>query len=163
MNPLATVGLENAIDWTTQANISTVITTVIAAFATIFVVLQLRSSILATQAQTYALVINLTQNEEIRQARKIVFSALKGRKPTDWTAKETVAAERVCHTYDAVGQMVRNKYLPKKVIVDSWGPSLRLSWPILSPLVQKYRQEFNANEYWDDYEWLAKEAINRNR
>lgn len=43
------------------------------------------------------------------------------------------------------------------IIIDNWGPSLRRSWPILSPLVYEYRQMFEAEEYWDDFEWLVKE------
>jgi len=29
---------------------------------------------------------------------------------------------------------------------------------VLSPLVDAYRAQRNSSEYWDDYEWLAKQA-----
>jgi hypothetical protein len=138
------------LDWATLSDIAVVV-------SAIFVVRQLIEMRRTTQAQAYTLAVNHLQSEEVRQARRIVFQ-LDGKPLESWSKKEKDAAEIVCHTYDAVGQMVRHRLLSKKIIVDSWGPSLRRSWPILWPLVQKYRQEFDAIETWDDYEWLANEA-----
>ena len=138
-------------DWGTLANIAVV-------FTAGFVIRQMIEARRTTQAQAYAVALDRLQNENIREARRAIFKLAD--KPLEkWSEEEIVAAERVCHTYDAIGQMVRHKLLAKKIIVDSWGPSLWRSWPILEPLVTKYRHEFSADEYWDDYEWLAKEAI----
>jgi hypothetical protein len=85
-------------------------------------------------------------------------------KPVDqWSKEEIEAAEIVCHTYDAVGQMVRHHLLPRGIIIDSWGPSLRNGWPTLSRLIQKYRKDHAAPELWDDYEWLAIQATRLER
>lgn len=139
----------------------------VACFANIAVILaavyaakQFKEMRKSTQAQSYTLVITHLQNEEVREARRMVFS-LENIPFNKWykNNKARRAAEIVCHTYDAVGQMVRNNFLQRKIIFDSWGPSLRRSWPILAPLVQKYRREFLAEEYWDDYEWLYLEAL----
>lgn len=113
---------------------------------------------LTTYAQAYSATIDHLQNEKIRQARRTVF-LIKDKPIENWSKTETDASEMVCHTYDAIGQMVRHHLLPKEIIIDHWGPSLRNTWPILLPLVQKYRQEFAAPEYWDDYEWLVNEAM----
>ncbi len=144
----------NNIDWGTLSNIAVVI-------SVLFIIRQLRETRYTTHAQAYSAAVEILQGEKARQARRIVFS-LKEKPLTKWTAKEIEAAENVCHTYDAVGQMARHHLLPKGIIIDSWGPSLRNSWAILSSLVHKYRNDFNATEYWDDYEWLVIEAVKFN-
>lgn len=121
-----------------------------------FLIFQLAEMRRATLAQSYGVAREILQNEEVRQARKTVFEiGKKGKKLRQWDKSEKTSAEVVCHTYDSVGQMVRNNLLKRKIIIDSWGPSLRRSWAILKPLVEKYRSEWNAPEIWDDFEWLA--------
>ena len=139
------------IDWGTLANIAVVITAA-------FVIWQLKEMHRTTQAQAYSVAVDRLQDEKVREARRLIFK-LSDKPLEKWSGDEIIAAEVVCHTYDMVGQMVRHNLLSKKIIIDSWGPSLRNSWSILNRLVKKYRQDFNANEYWDDYEWLAMEAI----
>lgn len=56
--------------------------------------------------------------------------------------------------------MVGSEMFPITLIVDSWGYSLRRIRPILKPLVYEYRLEKDSGEFWDDFEWLAGEAIN---
>lgn len=77
----------------------------------------------------------------------------------DWTHQQVRAAEVVCHTYDTVGIMVRHEMIPVECIADSWGDSLRRTWAIVVPLVRKYRDQRKSDEYWDDYEWLAAQAL----
>lgn len=83
---------------------------------------------------------------------------LSGKNFSAWTSDEKKRAEKVCHNYDAVGIICRNNLLPAHLVADSWGDSLRRCWNILSPLVAEYRTSRNSQEYWDDFEWLAREA-----
>lgn len=142
------------IDWATASNIAVVVSIP-------FIIRQIREARYTTLAQAYSTIVEILQEEKIRQARKVVFS-LKEKSPAKWTKKEIEAAENVCHTYDIVGQMTRNHLLPMGIIIDNWGSSLRSSWPILSQLVNKYRNDFKATEYWDDYEWLYVKAVRFN-
>lgn len=143
----------SAIDWATMSNIAVVI-------MVILIVWQLSEMRRTTYAQSYSVAREILQDEKVRQARKTVFQLRQnGKCVEEWGESDIINAEIVCHTYDAVGQMVRHKLLKKRIIIDSWGPSLRNSWPILYPLIYKYRTEWGAPEFWDDYEWLAKEAI----
>ncbi len=112
----------------------------------------------ATYATTYKAAVDILQPEDIRSARRFVFVELADKPFENWSKDDKREAEKVCHTYDTVGQMVRHGILPKKFIVDSWGASLRNSWRILSPLVISLRTQTNSTEVWDDFEWLAKEA-----
>lgn len=144
----------NSIDWATLSNIAIVI-------SVLFIIRQLRETRYTTHAQAYSAAVEILQEEKVRQARKIIFT-LKEKPLAKWTKQEVEAAEKVCHTYDVVGQMTRHHLLLKEIIIDSWGPSLRNSWLILSQLVNKYRNDFGATEYWDDYEWLVIEAVKFN-
>ncbi len=112
----------------------------------------------ATYASMYKTARDILQAEDLRDARRFVFVNLENKPFESWTDDERREAEKVCHSYDAVGQLVRYDILPKRFIVDSWGDSLRRSWRILSPLVVSYRVQRNSMEIWDDFEWLATEA-----
>lgn len=109
-------------------------------------------------AQAYKTAMDILQAEAVRQARGVVLSELRDELFNNWTDSQRRAAETVCHTYDSVGIMVRHDMLPVEHIADSWGDSLRRTWKILKPLVEKYRLERDSKEYWDDYEYLAQEA-----
>lgn len=151
MDWVAISDIVKVLDWGTLANIAVV-------FSVYFIVRQLKETQRTTQAQTYTTVLSHLQNEEVRRARRVVFR-LKWKSPKDWSREEIDAAEIVCHTYDAVGQMVQHEFLSKEMILKNWGYSLRKSWPILSPLIKEYRRRRDACELWDDYERLAKTAI----
>ena len=128
-------------------------------FATVFIVRsELHETRKATHASMYKTASDILQEENIRTARRFVFVNLESKPFESWTDDERREAEKVCHSYDIVGQFVRYGIMPKEFIVDSWGDSLRKSWRILSPLVVAYRAQRNSMETWDDFEWLAKEA-----
>jgi hypothetical protein len=105
-------------------------------------------------AQVYTTAFNLLQ-AEARNARRLIFS-LRAKPLDEWTEIERHQAEIVCYTYDHVGTMVRYDMLPIDIIIDSWGASLRHSWEILQPLINKYRQE--GSELWDAYEYLVQQV-----
>ena len=125
----------------------------------IFVYRRVREMRASTFATAYKAAIDILQNDEIRSARKYVFTKLKQKAFNKWNNKDIAEAEKVCQAYDAVGQMVRAGMLLEEYIVDNWKAGLKESWTILSPLVTKYREERNSLNDWDDYEYLAKKAI----
>lgn len=114
----------------------------------------------STQAQAYGVARDILQDEKVRDSRDTVFKLkVNNRSIDDWSVSEENQAQIVCHTFDSVGQMVRYKYLQKEAIIDSWGPSIIGLWPVVKPLVIKYRKDWKAKRYWDDFEWLYGEAI----
>lgn len=144
--------------WVAVQTISSVIYTASFLVSVFVLWAQLSGLKRAVYAQSFSSALDRLQNEEVRKARRVVFTLLSA-KPLPWTEDETRAAEVVCHTYDVVGIMVRNALLPKELIVDSWGDSLRRLWPIVEPLVSQYRRERDSPEFWDDFEWLYCEAV----
>jgi hypothetical protein len=114
---------------------------------------------LATTATAFSKAVEIIQDEERRKDRGRVFELSERKLPyASWSEADRHAGERVCHSYDQVGIMIRAGMFPKELIVDSWGDSLRRIWPILDPMVRKYRKLKGSREYWDDFEWLANEA-----
>jgi len=153
------------IDWTAIGAIFTAIgscstsISIVILIATLFYLQrEVHEARISTYAGAYKAIVEILQAEEIRDARRYLFENLE-KKPFDaWSKEDKKEAEKICHTYDSVGQMVRYGFIPKHYVVDSWGASLRRSWAIILPLVFEYRQLTNSAEIWDDYEWLAKEA-----
>lgn len=146
-------------DCTTIIAVLTMVTNGAIIISVAILIFQLKEMHSTTLAQSYSVVRGILQDEEVRQARKKIFElGKKGKKLEKWSKADIKNAEMVCHTYDSVGQMVRNNLLKRDIVIDSWGSSLRRSWPILEPLVNKYRSEWNSPEVWDDFEWLVAKA-----
>lgn len=109
-------------------------------------------------ATAYKVAFDILQEQKIRDARKYVFDKLKNKPLDRWDEKDTAEAEKVCQSYDSIGQMVRRKMIPKEYIVRNWLVGLRDSWDILEPFVQQLRIDRDFPDNWDDYEFLATEA-----
>jgi len=153
------------IDWTAISAIFTAIgscstaISIVVLIATLFYIhREVHLARISTYAGAYKAIVEILQAEEIRSARRYLFENLEKKPFESWNQEDRQEAEKVCHTYDSVGQMVRYGFIPKQYVVDSWGASLRRTWAITLPLVYEFRQQNNAAEIWDDYEWLAKEA-----
>lgn len=146
-----------AMFWTACGAIASALSSLIVAVSIVILFRQVREAQKAMYAQTFFEASARLQDEKLRDDRGFVF-LVKGKPLEQWTAQEVASAERVCHNYDTVGIMVRKEMLPKEIIIDSWGDSLRRLWPIVWPLVEKYRRERQAPEFWDDFGWLANEA-----
>ncbi len=127
--------------------------------ATAFILwVQIRETRRATYASTFKAVYDMLQDESKREDRGFVLGELGVKDFSSWTPDEKKRAEKVCHSYDALGIICKNRLLPAHLVTDSWGDSLRRCWIILAPLVSEYRTSRNAKEFWDDFEWLAREA-----
>ena len=108
-------------------------------------------------ATAFSKALEILQDENRRIDRRAIF-ALKDVPLEGWTDEQRQAGERVIHSYDQVGTMIRAEMFDKELIVDNWGNSLRCSKPILMPLVLEYRTKWKSDEIWDGFEWLCDEA-----
>jgi len=116
------------------------------------------------RASAFAAVAERLQQEDVRGARRHIFSAgMRANAETldKWTDKDKREAELVCTTYDIVGQMAKRKMIKKAMVLDEWGDSLRRAWSILGPFVKKRRLEADWPPFWDDFESLGEAAIKR--
>ena len=145
-------------DWLGITGISTAVYCVVAIVTAAILYWQLREVKRANQGQSYLTIVQYVQNESVRQARSVAFG-LHDVLLENWSEEQVHAAEKVCITYDVIGMLARRKLINEKMIVDSWEDSLCRLWPILEPLIIKYRRERNAPKFWDDFEYLAERAM----
>ncbi len=149
-------GLDST-QWTAVGAIASVAYTVAFIVSLVFIYRQLRHMRVSTMATAFSKALDILQNEDRRNDRRIVF-ALEPVPLQQWTEEQKRAGERVIHSYDQVGTMIRARMFDKELIVDSWGNSLRRAKPLLMPLVEEYRVQWSANEIWDGFKWLCDEA-----
>lgn len=138
----------------------------ITAMATIALVLviwwQLKLIQQTLYRDSFLKVIEILQNEKIREARGRLFSIAESKNSVDeWLDEDKKIAEKVASTYDSVGIMISNGVLPIQ-IVDHWGRSVVRSWNSARLLIGKYRSEREDLTLWDDFENWAKKASERN-
>jgi hypothetical protein len=148
------------VDWQLTANISTTVASTTIVFTLVFGLRQLAEMNRATALSGFMKIMDILQAEDVRTARRIVLTTLK-EKPYStgsWTNDEILAAEKVCHTFDTVARLVHFSMCPKDLIIDDAGDSLRKTWAVLEPFVRDYQDQRGKN-YWDDYVWLATEAV----
>lgn len=138
------------------------ITNIVFIITLVVVIYQIIISRLTLHAQAYGVVRDILQEQKVREARKQVFEFGEVKSVADWSDDQKKQAELVCHTYDSVGQMVRNRMLSKNIIINNWKTSLIKSGKLLKPLIDEYRHKWDAPELWDDFLWLANEANKRN-
>jgi len=138
--------------------VSQIVSAVILVVTALILWIQISETRRATYTTAFKAVYDMLQDEAKREDRGFVLGDLANKPFNTWTPTEKQRAEKVCHNYDAVGIICRNRLLPTHLVADSWGDSLRRCWTILSPLVTEYRTTRNSREFWDDFEWLAREA-----
>lgn len=111
-------------------------------------------------AQAYKTANDVLQHEAVRSARRYAFNELRTKPFEHWSDDDRRQAEIVCHTYNTVGNMVRNSIMPVEYVVDTWGGSVQQCWHILKPLV-KYRQDREWPMLWASFEYLSDQAALR--
>jgi uncharacterized membrane protein YccC len=132
--------------------------TLIVLISAIFVWRQVTEIRLATRATSHKAVTDMLSNEHVVASRRTVFTELDGIDHQEWTKEQREAADAVCRTYDAAGQMVDYQFLDERYVADHWAHSLEQSWRILKDYVKYLREKRSAYETWDNFERLAKKA-----
>jgi hypothetical protein len=116
---------------------------------------QLDAAKQASSGQNLLSLANFLQAEDVREARRIVFEALKGRHFSNWTPDERRAAAKVCSSYGTAGIVLEMGVVPQTPIIDNWGPSIRNCYPILAEFIgDLQRPEVNGPGYWAVFDRL---------
>jgi hypothetical protein len=142
-------------NWIALGAIGSAVTALIIFVSVILLVWQVRELRRAAYAQAYTYLANVLQDKDVRSARRVVFGLAKDL--SKWTSEERLMAEKVCHTYDILGVMVRHGMVQEKVAL-GWKRSLMKSWCILQPLANEYRAGRPDPDLWESFEWLAERA-----
>ena len=112
----------------------------------------------STLAQNTLAVAQFLSQPEIRASRRHMFRNLAGKKLSDWSDEDRIEAERVCSSYDVTGLLVRAGIADRDIIIENWGASLRRLYLVALPLIGEMRKLSGDLNYWDDFEWLAKQV-----
>ena len=126
----------------------------------IFMIIQSYFIRLSVRAQTYCSINDVLQKEEVRKARKAL---IENTLPYDQWRNTALKdkAEIVCSTFDIVGVMATNRFFPRNIIVDKWGPSINKCWRQSRELIEERRTNENHLTLWDDFKILNDLALER--
>lgn len=119
-----------------------------------FQLLAMRS---ASRAQNILSALQYIQEPETREARKHVIQIVQGKDFSVWDDNDRRKVSTVCSTYDILGILIRQELIPLQIVTENWGRSIRLCYPVCEPWIRKLR-ESEGPEYWDEFEWLYKQA-----
>lgn len=95
---------------------------------------------------------NVLQDEETRRARALVLGQKKDN-PQEWSPEEVAAAERVNHTYEFAGILVKNNLISESLIFESWGYSIEQCWIKLQDFLVQHPQDYKLKH--DQFKAMA--------
>jgi len=103
---------------------------------------------------------NFLQAEDVREARRVVIQALKGRGFIEWTLEEKQAAAKVCSSYGTAGVVIETGLVPAEPIIENWGPSIRNCYEVLQEFIRDMqRRDKNGPAYWAVFDRLYARAV----
>ena len=116
---------------------------------------QLEATRQGSNGQNILALANFLQAEDVRAARTLVFQKLAKRHFRLWSKEDKLTAAKVCSSYGVAGVILQTGVIPNKPFLENWGPSIRMSFEILQPLIREMQRPENAGPaYWSTYEWL---------
>ena len=114
----------------------------------------------SNRAIAFVNAVQYLQHPAIREARGTLLSM--GRDKEDrlsvWNSDERRAAEVVASSYDTVGTMIINEWLPPGVIVGPWNDSITKCWKRALPLAELYKK-LRGDKYWEHFGRLYDLAV----
>jgi hypothetical protein len=123
---------------------------------------QLDASRQAASAQNMLSLVDFLQASHVRDAREIVIRCLSGKALSDWAEADRRAASIVCSNYNVVGLIVQLGLVRKEHIVDTWGPSIRTCFEIVTPFIEEMQDAGHmGSTYWNGFHWLYEEVTRR--
>jgi hypothetical protein len=114
----------------------------------------------STTAGQILSLLGIMEVEDIRAARNLVHTRLHNKHFTEWTEEEVRTAEKLSTAYANAGTVLKSGLVPTRPIIESWGPSLRLTYEILEPFIRDMQQsEKVGSAYWSDLDWLYQHIL----
>jgi hypothetical protein len=115
---------------------------------------QLREATMATRLDGIARVIEMLQNEKMRDARRYLYL-----NPHDVTEDAyRGAAEDVAHTYNSIGFLVSAGLIDKKLLFENWARSIVEMWDAVLPWVTVRRTTEHDPRLWSSFAGLRDQA-----
>jgi len=173
------------IKWTAISDIATIATCIIFLISIFIIGNQLKATILSTRAVTYLGASQMLQDIDVRRSRGKIFDLyynnpdlirawiaanndndklkivanwideIKKNNNSSTKMNDFEMLETAIEKYDTVGIMGFKGMLDLEMIVDSWGASLRRTWPIVEPFIKYRRNRGKDLRIWNEYEGLV--------
>lgn len=118
-----------------------------------YAALQLRHAKRSSYASGYLQASLYMQEETFRADRKEVYN-LKNIPYENWTDSQKAAAERVCHRFATLAELVIFEVITQKMGF-VWHKSVIKCWRIVKPLVEERRKDVEFHDLWKNFEWFA--------
>jgi hypothetical protein len=138
--------------WDMISAISTAFSAVVIFVAAIIAVWQLCEMRKARQLDAFINLIQILQDEKIREARGILLEKLSKKEFKEWTDDERKQADKACQAYDIVGMMSSKKHIDSKLAAE-WHNSIIKCWKAAEPMIMQYRKK-RGKDFWHDFETL---------
>lgn len=148
--------MEEMIYWTQVHAGATLGTGLVLLLSLVLISLQLGSSRKTHELQGFVQVADWLQREEVRRARRRVYE-LKEKYHRTWANEDRWEAEKVCHNFDVVGDMLK-KRLIRESVLESWGWTIKECWVIVKPMIEWYREDRKFPGLWKNFEWMAEDV-----
>ncbi len=103
------------------------------------------------------LVKDVLQAPGLSEARGILLELPKKKGFNSWTDEETDAAKKACGAYNTTGILVRNRIVPKDIILENWGASIKGCYEAAEKLIAEENKKYKIykEKRWDSFKWLA--------
>ncbi len=114
----------------------------------------------ASEAQNILTVINLIQEENVRDARDLLIRKSNDlKRVVDMRDSEVEKAANIaCGRYDIVGILAEREIVPLDLFIKYWGNSIKNCYEAAKPLIEDYRNPestyYRDKEIWKCFEWL---------
>ncbi len=138
----------------------TTIATVIEAGAVVCALVlayEVRESIKTRHFEGMAYVRNLIGTKKAANQRRWVYQELR-KKGWPLSDEDQERAQSVCRDFDHIGLLCRKDLLPREIIAETYNRNILDMWKRLERFVKQWRVEKKDEDYYWEFEWLAKQA-----
>ena len=108
----------------------------------------------SSAAQNLIAVIDLLQEPEVREARRVVLVDLRLKPLDEWTAEDKRQAAIVYSSYDMAGMLIETDIVPGGIVLENWGPSITGCHSVLEPYLKQLSAELPGAKYGQHLRWL---------
>lgn len=122
----------------------------------VFVAIQVRAMQLANRASAFSIIFSTLQSEDVREARKRILDIHD--KYSTWNPDTKKDAEKIGHTYDTVGILLKRGVVPYSYVIEEWHDSIIKCWGKCSDMIEEYRIS-RGDDFWDEFETLYNRSI----
>jgi len=113
----------------------------------------------SNQAENSLRIVELLQNNEVRESRKVVRGIPSDKNYGEWTEQEKIHASHVAANYDVVAALLKSGLGSPELIAKNWKSSIVHCHKILGPHIDAHRNGENGDPgYWSNFDWLLEQA-----